>query len=116
MNLKPHEINVIDILLSSIISSDVIESIKTDPDITDFYTTGHGYFLSLTNLELPNHRIVCHEPMIIGESNGIESTFLIFIEEHQLTIECAGMSDTELPENYREWKINMTCSLTSSYE
>jgi hypothetical protein len=105
MNLKPHEINVIYILLSGIISSDVIESINTNPNITDFYTTGHGYFLTLTNLELPNERIVCHEPMIIGESNGVESTFLIFIEEHQLTIECAGMSDVEPPEDYRNWDI-----------
>ena len=43
--------------------------------------------------------------MIIGESNGVESTFLIFIEEHQLTIECAGMSDVEPPEDYRNWDI-----------
>ena len=83
----------------------MIESIKTNPNITDFYTTGHGYFLTLTNLELPNERIVCHEPMIIGESNGVESTFLIFIEEHQLTIECAGMSDVEPPKDYRNWDI-----------
>ncbi|MFK5970120.1 MAG: hypothetical protein QM487_08405 [Candidatus Marithrix sp.] len=42
-------------------------------------------------------------PVIIGEYNGVESAFLIFIEKHELTIECASISEIEPPENYRDW-------------
>ena len=107
MKLKAHEIIVIDLLLSNVISSDAISSIKSNPNITDYYTTGHGYFLTVTSLYLPKERIVCHELMIIGESNGVESTFIIFIENNELTIECAGVSDVEPPKDYRDWKINI---------
>jgi len=95
-------------LMSDVISSNVMNSIKTNPAITDYYTTGHGYFLTITNSDLPIERIVCHEPMIIGECNGVESTFLIFIENHEITIECAGIGEIEPPEDYRDWDINVS--------
>lgn len=108
MQLKPHEIRIIDMLVSEVVPSSTMDSIKTNPTITDYYTTGHGYFLTIKNLDLPWKRIVCHKPMIIGECKGVESTFLIFIEKHELTIECAGMSEIEPPEDYRDWDINVS--------
>ncbi|MFK5947959.1 MAG: hypothetical protein QM500_04200 [Methylococcales bacterium] len=107
MELKPHEIRVIEMLVSDVISSETLNIIKRNPNITDYNVTGHGYFLTIVNTDLPIERIVCHTPMIIGECNGVESTFLIFIEEHELTIECAGMSEIEPPEDYRDWDINV---------
>ena len=106
MKLKPHELRVMDLLVSDVISSNIMNSIKTNPTITDYDITGHGYFITITNSDLPIERIVCHEPMIIGESNGVESTFLIYIEKHELTIECAGIGEIEPPEDY--WDINIS--------
>lgn len=71
MELKPHEIKVIDMLVSGVVSSDILSSIKSNPDITDYYTTGHGYFLTITNSDLPARHIICHEPMIIDKSSGV---------------------------------------------
>lgn len=105
MRLKPHEIKAMDMLVSGVISSNTMNSIKTNSTITDYYTTGHGYFLTIKDANLPIEHIVCHEPMIIGECNGIEATFLIFIEKYELTIECAGMGKIERPEDYRDWDI-----------
>ena len=107
MKLKAHEIKVIDMLASNIASSETMNSIKINPIITDFHTTGHGYFLTVTHSDLPSKRIVCDKPIIIGSHNGVESTFLIFIENHELTIECAGMSQIELPGVYRDCDINI---------
>jgi len=108
MKLKPHEIKVMDMLVSNVVSSNTMNSIKTNPNITNYYTTGHGYFLTITDTDLPIERIVCHKPMIIGECNGVETTFLIIIEKHKLTIECAGMGEIEPPEDYRDWDIDVS--------
>ena len=108
MKLKAHEIKVIDILASNVVSSDIVNSIKADPTITDIRVTGHGYFLTITHSGLPAKRIVCDKPMIIGSCNEIESTFLVFIENHELTIECAGMSQIEPPEDYRNCDIHIS--------
>jgi len=107
MELKPHEIEIIDILASDVISSDAMNNMKINPTVTDYHTTGHGYFLTITNPDLPIERLVCDKPLITGECNGVLSTFLIFIEEHELTIECAGIGDVEPPEDYRNWSINV---------
>ena len=108
MKLKPHEIRVLDMLVSDVISSKTMNNIKTNPTVTDYYTTGHGYFLTVEDAGLPVERIVCDEPVIIGECNGIETTFLVFIENHELTIECAGMGEIEPPQDYRDWDVNVS--------
>ena len=108
MKLKPHEIRVIDMLVSDVISSSTMNSIKTNPTITDYWTTELGYFLTITDAGLPIERIVCHKPRIVGECNGVETDFLIFIEEHELTIECVGMGEILPPEDYRDWDINVS--------
>ena len=107
MELKPHEIEIIDILASDVISSDTMNNIKTNPTVKDCHSTGHGYFIIIANPNLPAERIVCDKPIITGECNGVLSTFLIFIEEHELTIECAGIGDVEPPKDYRDWNINV---------
>ena len=43
--------------------------------------------------------------MLIGDSNGIETGFIVFIEDNQITIECHAWGDQEVPRNYRDQKI-----------
>ena len=109
MELKDHEKVVIGIFLSHVFSSELIEKIKNTPDISDYYVTGNGYFLTVKHPDLPSERAVYSDPIIIGNSDAIESGFIIFIEDKELTIECYGWGDG-LPEDYRDRKINVYLS------
>ncbi len=107
INLKPHEQKVLDILVSGTIPDDVLKEIKINPTITEYDVTGNGYFLTIKHPSLPIDRIVCDEPMLIGECDGVETGFIVFIENGELTIECHGWGDKDIPKDYRECRIQI---------
>jgi capsid portal protein len=106
-NLKSHEQIVLDILVSGIIPNDTLKEIKNDPMISEYNVTGNGYFLTMKHQNMPVERKVCDKPMLIGESGGIETGFIVFIENGELTIECHGWGDREIPQDYREFDIQI---------
>ena len=105
--LKSHEQIVLDILVSNVIAEDTLKDIKRNPIFPEYDVTGHGYFLTLRHPSLPLESIVCDKPMIIGECDGIETGFVVFIENGELTIECHGWDDSKIPRNYRELDIQI---------
>ena len=106
--LKKYEEQVLEILTKDVLRQGLIESIKTEGTISSYETTGHGYFLTIIHKELPDNRIVCSQPLLIGESEGIQTGFVIFIQNHELTLECHGWSDVEIPRTYREQDVKIT--------
>ena len=106
-NLNSHEQIVLDILVSGNIPDDILKDIKSAPDISKYEITGNGYFLTIKHPRLPVKRIVCDKPMLMGKCNGIETGFVVFIENSELTIECHGWGDREIPKNYRELEIQI---------
>lgn len=106
-NLKVHEHIVLDTLVSGIISADTMSDIKNEPTISAYDITDNGYFITLKHPDLPEERIVCDKPIIIGECNGIKTGFVIFIENNELTIECHGWGNHLIPKNYRELDVKV---------
>ncbi len=106
-NLKPHEQKVLDILVSGTIPDDVLRDIKVNPRIVAYDVTGNGYFLTIEHPSLPMDRIVCDKPMLIGECDGVETGFVVFIQNGGLTIECHGWGDKDVPKNYRDSRIRI---------
>ncbi len=106
IDIKGYEKVVIDKLASNHVSSHILEDIKTNSEVTDFYTTGNGYVLTVRHNQLSEKRIVCDTPSVIGEAEGVETGFLIFIENNELTIECHGLG-SEVPDDYRDKGVNV---------
>ncbi len=106
-NLRQHEKIVIDILTSGIISAETINDIKKNPTILSYDVTGKGYFITVQHPNLPKERIICDKPIVIGVCNGIETAFVIFIENNQLTFECHGWGNDLIPRDYRELNIKI---------
>lgn len=106
-NLNSHEHIVLDILVSGIIADDTLKDIKSAPNISKYDITVNGYFLTIKHPRLPVKRIGCDKPMLIAECSGIETDFIVFIENGELTIECHGWGDKEIPQNYREFEIQI---------
>jgi len=107
-HLKQHEKTVLDILVSGTIPDDVLEDIRSNPKITKYCASGNGYFLTITHPSLPTDRIVCHKPIVIGECSGIDTGFVVFIENGELTIECHCWVDKEIPKDYRDLNVQIT--------
>ena len=105
--LKPHEQLVVDRLVGNGLSSELLSDLKENGAVSSYETTGNGFFLTLKHEGLPSERTVYSTPTLIGESAGIQSGFVIFIEDGELTIECHGWVAEEVPEDYRDQNIQI---------
>lgn len=105
--LKKHEEIVLDHLVADHFSPEVLNEIKNNGIDSNYETTENGYFFTIKHNKIPIERIVCDKPMLIGESNGIETGFVVFIENGEITIECHGWGDQDIPREYRNEKIKI---------
>jgi hypothetical protein len=102
------EEDVIDILVAGTLTPDLISSLKRDGSLVSYEYTGYGYFLKVAHTLLPETRIVCSEPMVKGTSGGIFAGFVIFIENHQATLEGFPLYADPLPPNFRELDVHIS--------
>lgn len=105
--LKPFEKEVVKILAAQELSSDLIEELAENGEIIAYDITGNGYFLTIKHKSLDKPRTICANPLIIGENGGIETSFVVFMEGDELTLECHGWGNSEIPRNYREQNIEV---------
>lgn len=87
-------------MLSSKFSEQEIKLI-TKSSITGYEFTGAGYLLELTNKILPTERFVVSEPIIVGIASLCEVGFILFLENHKLTIECHSWGIDNPPDTIR---------------
>lgn len=106
--LRGYEKTVIEMLVGDVVGPEILSQILEAPRSVAYEYTGCGYFLRLTHPSLPRERIVCHQPLLMGESNGIDSGFVVFLEEHSLTLECHSWGEMDVPENYRDQDVRIT--------
>ena len=85
---KKYEEQVLDLLTASVLSRNQLESVKNDGVQEKYEYTGCGYYLDVKHPCLPIERIVCDDPLIVGNAGSFEAGFVIFIEKGELTLEC----------------------------
>lgn len=107
---KDFEIKVLKILVSDELVSNNLKEVIENAEFVGYEYTGAGYFLTVQHPILPQERIVCHEPVVIGEHENIQSGFVIFLENKELTLECHSWGELEIPEDYRDRDIEIQIS------
>lgn len=105
--VREYERKVIRILTKDVLPPDVIDAVISAGEIVSYEHTGVGYFLTLRHARLPSERIVCDEPMVLGRANGIETGFVVFLENRQLMLECHSWGDDSIPETYRDEEVEI---------
>jgi len=70
--------------------------------------SGAGYFLTFSHSELPVKRIVCDKPKLLGQWNGINSGFIVFLENSKLMLECHTWGDKVISGDYREQPVKVS--------
>jgi hypothetical protein len=67
--------------------------------------SGCGYFLTVRHPEIPQERIVCNKPFVVGVAQGIRCGFIVFIERGELMLECYELGQPTIPANYRDLDV-----------
>lgn len=101
------EKQVIRRLCGAHVSSSLLEELFEMPGV-DYEYSGAGYFLTFSHSELPVKRIVCDKPDMLGQWNGIDAGFVVFLENNELTLECHTLGSNEIPDNYREQPVKVS--------
>jgi hypothetical protein len=109
VEVKDFEKEAIRLLTAGIVPTTVIEGVLTEAQSIQYEYTGCGYFLTLFHPSLPRERIVCHKPLVLGRSRGIDSGFVVFLQDHHLTLECHSY-EKDVPESYREQDVRVTAT------
>ena len=111
LEMRPFERDVVGRLAEGRIPREVLERVFSAP--ADLDHTGVGYFLTVRDAGLPRDKMVLDTPLLVGRSAGLEVGFVVFIEDHELTLECHGWG-TELPDDVRERAFEVTVARQSS--
>ena len=104
---KKFEIEAIRQLTANVLSAEALSHVEQAPVLDDYEYTGCGYFATLRHKSLPRDRVVCHELKIVGENRGIRAGFVVFLENHELTLECHDWGGENVPADFREQDVHI---------
>jgi hypothetical protein len=105
--LRDYEQEVVRLLTQRVLSPHEIDSVIREGELVEYDYTGCGYFLTIRHPTLPVKRVVCDEPKLAGTADGIDSGFVIFIQNGQLTLECHSWGDIDVPEWFRDREVQV---------
>ena len=103
--LKQFEGKVLRFLMADLFSPADLNKIIRECKFVSYDYTGSGYYLEISHPDLPDHRIVCNMPAVIGEAEDIIVGFVIFIENNHLWLECHSWNDSDVPEHFRDYDV-----------
>lgn len=88
-------------LASRVLSKQTLDALAVVPRLDSYEYAGCGHFATLRHPGIQTERVVCDEPRVVGESCGIRSGFIVFLENNELTLECDSWGKDDVPESYR---------------
>jgi hypothetical protein len=110
-SLREFEIDVIGKLTANILKPAQVTRITKNYEAVGFEFTGAGYFLSIKHSEIPKEKFICSHPILIGHTEGdIICGFVIFIENHQLTLECHEWGAADISSDFRDRAVKISVS------
>jgi hypothetical protein len=104
---KDFERAVVKMLVGRNMSESQLESLLDSGSVVSYEHTGVGYFLTVRHPTVPSERVVCHRPPVIGKADDVECGFVVFLEGGELTLECYSWTATEVPEDFRERRVDV---------
>ena len=104
--LRPHEAQVVRLLASSQLPSEILEDVIATASFVRLSETGWGYFLEVEHPQLPKKRVVCSKPLLLGRAGDLTCGFVLFLEDCHLTLECHGWVDA-IPAGFRARDITV---------
>ena len=104
---KDYEKKVLKLLTADKLTIDQLNQVLHNPQFIEYEYTGNGYYLTVYQSVLSSERLVCSEPIILGYAENIVCGFVIYVENNELTLECHSWGELNVPNNFREKKIEV---------
>ncbi|WP_420567823.1 hypothetical protein [Thalassovita sp.] len=105
--LKEFEIDILQRLAIQKLSSLLIEQLSDEGELVELYFTGVGYFLTLRHSSLPEDRVVLDRPIISGTAGELQTGFIAFVENGEVTLECYSFGNDAVPGNFRDLDVRV---------
>jgi hypothetical protein len=103
--LRKFEIDVIRLLANSALNKSQLDGLASFTGSAEYEYTGSGYFLTVRMPMLPDIQCRLSRPFVVGEADGIECGFVVFLEHGELTLECHSWSAVDVPADFRERNV-----------
>src|SRR5205085_2788591 len=104
MILKEHEKKAIGTLIGDALPESLLNELLSS-SLVEIEDTRVGYFLIISHQRLPKIRSVYSQPLITTSFDQIDAGYLVFIEDHRLTLECHSLEDRRMNNQYRNQEL-----------
>jgi len=107
-SLQQFERDAITRLCVAVIDETALSRILAEAEVVDVDHTGVGYFLTLRHSELPTGKRTVDSPYLLGESGDVCVGFMVFLGDHELTLECFNLGTRDdVPLTVRELPLDL---------
>lgn len=106
---RDYEIAVLEHLTDGILSRAVRVRLHSEARLISCNYSGSGYLLTVRHDDLPLERTVCDHPSVTGTVNGLHTGFVVFLQDHELTLECHTYGEA-LPDGFRDMDVSIVRS------
>src|SRR5262245_49237753 len=95
--LRDFEIRAIRLLANGALTEAQLAIVEQLTEPLRYEYTGSGYFLTLRDLSLPVAAKTLSFPVVVGESGEVTCGFVVFLGDHELTLECHTWGAVDVP-------------------
>jgi hypothetical protein len=108
MHFRDFEVEALHLLLGQQFGTDRLEQVLAEAEFVRCEYSGCGYFVTVRHPLLPEPRSVYNEPKVMGTSGDVEAGYLVFIQDHELMLECHTWGAVEVPASFREKQVQVS--------
>jgi hypothetical protein len=113
--LRDFEVRAVEMLSGSLLTQDELRHVAS-ASVGNYEFTGGGYFVTVSSPQLPPYGGTSSTPMVVGEASGIYCGFVLYVDSHQVTLECHVWGEAELPTGFRDMPVNVRLATHYSLE
>jgi hypothetical protein len=96
------EVEVLSRLTRCTLPPDTLQAVVREGTRVSLELSSAGYFLTVRHPSLPAGRVVLHDPIVVGQADGVDCGFVVFVEDGELCLECHSWGDAPVPIDIRQ--------------
>jgi hypothetical protein len=104
---RAFELQAIGIMAEEILSDGQLRALR-DARPSRYEYTGSGYFLTVQHPSLPADAETLSEPAVVGTSGRFKAGFVVFLGNHELTLECHTWGEADVPASFRDQDVSIS--------
>ena len=107
-DFRAFEFRALRLLVADELSASLLNRVCAADVPLKYDYTGVGYLLTLSHPELPTERAVLSHPSVTGYFASTVCSFVAFLGDNELTLECCSLGPDEIPADFRDQPIELS--------